>query len=133
MGLYLIAERRQPTLVICHSKELMFQWRDLAIDFLGLPEGEIGLIGDGNKTEGDRLTIGIINSVYKKAAGLIPFSLTTVSWGQRQRVVISSSTPRQKITVLIICRTLIKIGTSSFLKGMNLSLGRLRWPNRRRV
>ena len=70
MALYLIAERGQPTLVICHSKELMYQWRDRAVEFLGLPQDEIGLIGDGKKIVGDRLTMGIVNSVYKLAEGL---------------------------------------------------------------
>lgn len=65
MALYLIAERGQPTLVIVHTKELMYQWKDRAIEFLGLTEDEIGLIGDGNKTLGGQLTIGIINSIYK--------------------------------------------------------------------
>ncbi len=70
MGLYLIAERKQPALVIVHTKELLYQWRDRAIEFLGLSEDEIGLIGDQKKTIGDRLTIGIINSLYKTADGI---------------------------------------------------------------
>ena len=66
-ALYLIAQRKQPALVICHSKELLYQWRDRAVEFLDLPEKEIGLIGDGKKVVGDRMTIGIVNSIYKKA------------------------------------------------------------------
>ncbi len=66
-ALHLIAERKQPALVIVHSKELLHQWKDRAVQFLGLPEKEIGLIGDGKKVIGDRLTIGIVNSIYKKA------------------------------------------------------------------
>lgn len=67
MALFCIAERWQPSLVICHSKELLYQWRDRAVQFLDLQEDEIGLIGDGKKTIGPRLTIGIVNSVYKIA------------------------------------------------------------------
>jgi superfamily II DNA or RNA helicase len=67
MALNVIARRKQPTLVIVHTKELLFQWRERAIQFLGMTESEIGLIGDGHKTVGDRLTIGIVNSVYKMA------------------------------------------------------------------
>jgi len=72
MALYLIAERGQPALVIVHSTDLMQQWRDRAIEFLGLSEDEIGLIGDGQKTIGERLTIGIVNSIYKIAKDLSP-------------------------------------------------------------
>ncbi len=65
MGLYLIARRQQPALVICHTKELLYQWRDRAAEFLDLPSHEIGLVGDGKKTISDRLTVGIVNSVHK--------------------------------------------------------------------
>lgn len=67
MGLYTIAQRKQPALVICHTKELMYQWRDKVVEFLGLPEDEIGLVGDGQKRIGAGLTIGIVNSIYKRA------------------------------------------------------------------
>jgi superfamily II DNA or RNA helicase len=65
IGLAAISARRQPTLVIVHTKELMHQWRDRAVQFLDLEEAEIGLIGDGKKSIGDHLTIGIVNSVYR--------------------------------------------------------------------
>lgn len=70
MGLYLIAQRAQPALVICHTKELLYQWRDRAAEFLSLPPEEIGLIGDGKKTIGPRLTVGIVNTVHKRAPAL---------------------------------------------------------------
>lgn len=67
MGLYAIAQRKQPALVVVHSKELMYQWQDRAVQFLRLSPDEIGLIGDGQKTTGARLTIAIVNSLYKCA------------------------------------------------------------------
>jgi len=66
-ALYVIAERKQPALVIVHTKELLYQWQERVVQFLDLQEDEIGLIGDGKKTIGPRLTIGIVNSVYKIA------------------------------------------------------------------
>jgi superfamily II DNA or RNA helicase len=65
IALDVIAERKQPALVIVHTKELMNQWKARAIQYLGLPEDEIGLIGDGKNQIGSGLTIGIVNSVYK--------------------------------------------------------------------
>ncbi len=65
MALHVIAERKQPALVICHTKELMNQWQARAVEYLGLSENEIGLIGDGKKEIGSGLTIGIVNSVFK--------------------------------------------------------------------
>ncbi|MGD0819762.1 MAG: DEAD/DEAH box helicase [Desulfomonilia bacterium] len=65
MALAVIAQRKQPALVIVHTKELMYQWHKRSYEFLGIPLDEIGLIGDGNSQIGDRLTIAIINSLYK--------------------------------------------------------------------
>jgi superfamily II DNA or RNA helicase len=68
MALNVIGRRRQPTLVIVHTKELLYQWQERAQEFLGLPELEIGLIGDGKKEIGEVLTIAVVNSLYKCAA-----------------------------------------------------------------
>ena len=65
MALAVIAQRKQPALVVVHTKELMYQWHKRSYEFLGIPLDEIGLIGDGNSRIGDRLTIAIINSLYK--------------------------------------------------------------------
>jgi superfamily II DNA or RNA helicase len=65
IALRIIAHRKQPALVIVHTKELMYQWLKRASQFLGISEEEIGLIGDGKKRIGSRLTIAIINSLYK--------------------------------------------------------------------
>ncbi|MDY0222912.1 MAG: DEAD/DEAH box helicase family protein [Desulfobacterium sp.] len=48
MGLYIIAERKQPTLIIVHTKELLNQWIDRIEQFLGIPADEMGVIGAGS-------------------------------------------------------------------------------------
>ncbi|MBF0459112.1 MAG: DEAD/DEAH box helicase [Nitrospirae bacterium] len=63
IGLAAIAKRQQPTLIIVHTKELLQQWQARAGQYLGLSKDEIGLIGDGHKRIGDRLTIGIKNTL----------------------------------------------------------------------
>ncbi len=72
MALSVIAERKQPALILTHTKELLHQWKDRACQFLGLDSKEIGLIGDGKKIIGQRLTIGIVNSVLKLTNELRP-------------------------------------------------------------
>ncbi len=47
MALALVARRRQPTFVVVHTKELLYQWQERVRQFLGL---EPGLIGDGKFT-----------------------------------------------------------------------------------
>lgn len=62
IGLAAIAKRQQPTLIIVHTKELLYQWQARAMQYLGLDKEEIGLIGDGHKRSGV-LTIGIKNTL----------------------------------------------------------------------
>jgi superfamily II DNA or RNA helicase len=64
MALSLIAARRQPTLIIVHSKELLNQWIERIEQFLDIPREEIGIIGNGKMKIGKRITVGIVNSVY---------------------------------------------------------------------
>jgi len=68
MALAVIALRRQPTLVVVHTKELLYQWRDRVEQFLGCTPG---LIGD-SRFQVEPLTIGIVNSVRKKRDKLVP-------------------------------------------------------------
>ncbi len=41
MALAVVAERKQPTLIIVHNKELLSQWIDRITTFLGIPKDEI--------------------------------------------------------------------------------------------
>jgi superfamily II DNA or RNA helicase len=70
MALALIAARRQPCLVIVHTKELLNQWIERIETFLNIPRVEIGVIGNGKNRIGDKITVGIINSIYPIAGSL---------------------------------------------------------------
>ena len=73
MGLWMIAKRQQPTMVIVHNKELMYQWVERAKRFLGIPKDMIGLTGDGHySVNPDGLNVGIVNSVYTKGEKISP-------------------------------------------------------------
>lgn len=63
--LNLISKRQQPALVIVDKKELLYQWQDRASVFLDIAPDEIGLIGAGKLSIGDRLTIGTIQTIAK--------------------------------------------------------------------
>lgn len=67
IALAVIAKRKQPTLIIVHSKELLEQWQARISDFLDVPPVEIGTIGNSKMQLGERITVGIVNSVYKFA------------------------------------------------------------------
>ncbi|MEE4164551.1 MAG: DEAD/DEAH box helicase [Desulfocapsaceae bacterium] len=68
MALAVIARRRQPALVVVHTKELLYQWQERAREFLGV---DAGLVGDGH-FEIRELTIAIVNSARKRTAELVP-------------------------------------------------------------
>jgi len=72
MALYLIARRRQPALIVVHTKDLAFQWIDRIESFLGVPRAEIGLIGAGKHVIGKRITVSLVQSLYKCADEVSP-------------------------------------------------------------
>lgn len=68
MALAVIAKRKQPTLVVVHTKELLYQWQERAHEFLGV---DAGLVGDGH-FDVKPLTVAIVNSARKRTAELVP-------------------------------------------------------------
>jgi len=64
MAAAIIAQRKQPALVVVHTRELMLQWIDRLHTFLCIPEGEIGIVGSGKKRIGERVTVALIQSLY---------------------------------------------------------------------
>jgi len=73
MALYLIAKRKQPCLIVVHTRELLNQWVDRIETFLQIPADEIGVIGNGNKRIGDKITVGLIQTLYKCAHEVKPY------------------------------------------------------------
>ena len=63
MAIWLMMMRRQPTLIVVHTKELLYQWRERLLEFTTL--NEVGLVGDGHKIVSLPVTVGIINSLAK--------------------------------------------------------------------
>jgi len=67
ISLYVIAKRQQPALVIVHTTRLLEQWIHRAGEFLGIPGDEIGVIGQGKRIIGRRLTIALVQTLRKCA------------------------------------------------------------------
>jgi len=65
MAMALIARRRQPALIIVHTRELAQQAIARAVAVLGLDEEEIGLVGDGQCTVGKRLTVALVQTLAR--------------------------------------------------------------------
>ncbi|RLC30496.1 MAG: ATP-dependent helicase, partial [Deltaproteobacteria bacterium] len=73
IALYMIAERRQPALIVVHTRDLAFQWIDRIGSFLNIPADEVGLIGTGKKKIGKKITVALVQSLYKCADEVAPF------------------------------------------------------------
>ncbi len=66
IGLKIIAEKRQPALIIVHRKQLLEQWIERIQTFLGIPKNEIGKIGQGKAKVGKNVTVAMIQSLGKQ-------------------------------------------------------------------
>jgi len=67
MALYIIARRKQPALIIVHTKELATQWVDRIETFLGIGSDAVGFIGGGRKVVGEKISVALVQSLYKCA------------------------------------------------------------------
>jgi len=72
VSLALIAMRRQPALIICHTQELANQWAERIQQFLAIPGREVGRIGGGKNQMGSKITVALVQSLYKCASEIFP-------------------------------------------------------------
>ncbi|MFZ1954769.1 MAG: DEAD/DEAH box helicase [Desulfobacterales bacterium] len=72
MALYILAQRKQPALIIVHTADLARQWSDRIETFLNIPVKEIGRIGGGKKKIGEKITVALVQSLYKCAETVAP-------------------------------------------------------------
>jgi len=67
IALHAVAQRRQPALIVIHTKELLSQWISRIETFLNIPAKAIGIIGDGKLSLGDKVTVATVQTLYKCA------------------------------------------------------------------
>jgi superfamily II DNA or RNA helicase len=65
MALNMVARRRQPALVIVHTKDLAAQWVERIETFLGISSAECGMIAGGRIKIGSKITVALVQSLYK--------------------------------------------------------------------
>jgi len=68
MALYIISKRGQPALIVVHTRELAVQWIERIETFLKIPASEVGYIGGGKNKIGEKITVALVQSLYKCAA-----------------------------------------------------------------
>lgn len=65
LALKAIADKQQPALIVVHRKQLASQWMERIESFLGIPQKEIGKIGQGKSIIGKQITVATIQSLAK--------------------------------------------------------------------
>ena len=65
IGLEVIAEKRQPALIIVHRKQLFDQWIERIQSFLKISKIDIGQIGNQKFTIGNKITVAMIQSLTR--------------------------------------------------------------------
>lgn len=63
IGLSIIAQKKQPALIIVHRKQLFDQWIERIQSFLGIAEPFIGKIVQGKQKIGAHITVAMIQSI----------------------------------------------------------------------
>jgi CxxC-x17-CxxC domain-containing protein len=66
IGLEIIARVGQPSLWLVHTKELMEQAVDRIQEYLQIPQSEVGIIGDNRQNVGEKITVGMVQSLERK-------------------------------------------------------------------
>lgn len=66
VGIKIIADKKQPALIITHRKQIADQWIERIETFLGIPKNEIGKIGQGKTKIGKQITVAMIQSLSKE-------------------------------------------------------------------
>lgn len=65
VGLSLIAEHNLPALILVHRAQLLSQWKDRIIQFLGIPKKEIGQYSGSKKKLGKQVTVAMMQTLTR--------------------------------------------------------------------
>ena len=66
IALATLVHRKQSTLIIVHTKELLAQWIQKIGDVLGIEKGDVGIIGGGKEKIGKKITVATYQSLIRK-------------------------------------------------------------------
>ncbi len=66
VGLKIIVDKGQPSLILVHRKQLLEQWTERIEAFLNIPKRDIGVIGQGKAKIGEQITVATIQSLPKE-------------------------------------------------------------------
>ncbi|OIP79845.1 hypothetical protein AUK45_05225 [Candidatus Peregrinibacteria bacterium CG2_30_44_17] len=66
VALYCILKRKQPTLIVVHTKALLYQWQKRIEDCFDLEKGDIGIVGNQKWNIGNKITIASYQTLARR-------------------------------------------------------------------
>ncbi|MBU1457775.1 DEAD/DEAH box helicase [Patescibacteria group bacterium] len=66
VGLYVMKRRKQPTIIIVHTKTLLHQWLKRIEEWFNLKDGEVGIIGDNKFKLGTKVTVASYQTLARR-------------------------------------------------------------------
>lgn len=66
VGLYVMKRRKQPTVIIVHTKALLHQWKKRIETWFNFKDEDLGLIGDGKWQVGKKVTIASYQTLARR-------------------------------------------------------------------
>ncbi|CQR46295.1 ATP-dependent RNA helicase RhlB [Paraliobacillus sp. PM-2] len=86
MGIFLLASFSQKTLWVTHTKDLLYQAINEISYFLQIPKEDIGVIGDGKYVIGEKITVGLVQSLINVDRKVLSDRFGTVIVDEAHRV-----------------------------------------------
>ncbi len=105
--------RKQKTLIIVHTKELLTQWTQKIGDVLGIEKSDVGVIGGGKEKIGKKITVATYQSLIRKNLKILADKIGYVIVDECHRVPANTF---QKVVKEFKARYLLGLTATPFRK-----------------
>jgi len=113
IALATLVYRKQSTLIIVHTRELLAQWIQKIGDILGIEKDDIGIIGGGKEKIGKKITVATYQSLVRKNLKIIVDKIGYVIVDECHRVPANTF---QKVVKEFKARYLLGLTATPFRK-----------------
>ena len=113
IALATLVYRKQRTLIIVHTKELLAQWIQKIGDVLGIEKGDVRIIGEGKEKIGKKITVATYQSLIRKNLKILADKIGYVIVDECHRVPANTF---QKVVKEFKARYLLGLTATPFRK-----------------
>lgn len=113
IALATLVYRKQRTLIVVHTRELLAQWIQKIGDVLGIEKGDVGIIGGGKEKIGKNITVATYQSLVRKNLKIIVDKIGYIIVDECHRVPANTF---QKVVKEFKARYLLGLTATPFRK-----------------